>query len=62
MGGVSVTRGERRRDDVTTSWTTDMRHKSGHWQRKQQQLQLRNNQQKRKAVKTRLSPQREMAA
>ena len=62
MGGVSVTRGEWRRDDATTSRTTDERHKSGRWRRKQQQLQLRNNQQKRKAAKTRLSSQREVAA
>jgi hypothetical protein len=62
MGGVSVTRGEWRRDDATTSRTTDERHKSGRWRLKQQQLQLRNNQQKRKAAKTRLSSQREVAA
>ena len=41
MGGVGVTRGERRRDNQP-----DKRHESGRWRRKQQQLQLRNNQQK----------------
>ena len=35
MGGISVTRGERRRDNATTSQTMDERHKSGRWQRKQ---------------------------
>ena len=58
MGGISVTRGKRRRDDGTTSGMMDERHKSGHWRQKQQQLQLRNNQQKRKAAKTRLPSQR----
>ena len=53
MGGVGVTRGERRRDNQP-----DKRHESGRWRRKQQQLQLRNNQQKERGTKTRLSSQR----
>ena len=40
----------------------DERHERGHWQQKQQQLQLCNNQQKSNGTKTRSSSHQEVAA
>ena len=54
--------GRRRRDERRRDNQPDERHERGRWQRKQQQLQLCNNQQKRNGMKTRSSSHLEVAA
>jgi len=54
--------GRCRRDKRQWDNQPNKRHERGHWQQKQQQLQLRNNQLKRNGAKMYSSSQREVVA
>jgi hypothetical protein len=61
-GGEVTVNGRRWCDERQRDNQPDERHEMGHWQRKQQQLQLCNNQQKRNGAKTRSSSHQEVLA